>query len=291
MPTFAHSARVVSVTSASVETVETTSTSFITVAGLKKCMPMTSCGAAGRLGHRDDRQRGGRGRQDRAPPHCRGQISSRFSNNVVLIGEVLGDRLDDDVDVGEVVERGGAAGDRPSTSALASSVARPRWICLSKFFVTVATTPSTLSCERPTIADVVAGLGEDLDDAGGHRAGADDADLGDVVLAAAGPRRPDGVWSSATTAGLSGRLVGVEAAAGLAAQQAGGDHLLEDRGRRVQPVAPLAVHRLEDLVGRVETDQVEQRQRTHRVAAAEPHGGVDVLAGGVAAPRTSTPRG
>ena len=80
-----------------------------------------------------------------------------------------------------------------------------------------------------------------------------------------------------------GRLVGVEAAAGLAAEQAGGDVLLEDRRRRVQPVAALLVHRVEDLVRRVEPDQVEQRQRAHRVAAAEPHRGVDVLAAGVLA--------
>ena len=80
-----------------------------------------------------------------------------------------------------------------------------------------------------------------------------------------------------------GGLVGVEAAAGLAAEQAGGDHLLEDRRRRVQPVAALLVHRVEDLVRRVEADQVEQRQRAHRVAAAEAHRGVDVLARGVVA--------
>ena len=96
-------------------------------------------------------------------------------------------------------------------------------------------------------------------------------------------RRPTGVCASATTAGLSGRLVGVEAAARLAAEQSGGHHLLEDRRRRVQPVAALLVHRVEDLVGRVEADQVEQRERAHRVAAAEPHRGVDVLAGGVLA--------
>ena len=80
-----------------------------------------------------------------------------------------------------------------------------------------------------------------------------------------------------------GGLVGVEAAAGLAAEQAGGDVLLEQRRRRVQPVAALLVHRVEDLVRRVEADQVEQRERAHRVAAAEAHRGVDVLAGGVAA--------
>jgi hypothetical protein len=51
----------------------------------------------------------------------------------------------------------------------------------------------------------------------------------------------------------------------------------------VPVVARLRVHRLEDLVGRVEADEVEQRQRAHRVAGAEAHGGVDVLARGVAA--------
>ena len=100
-----------------------------------------------------------------------------------------------------------------------------------------------------------------------------------------------GVCASSTTTGRVRALVGVEAAAGLAAEQAGGDHLLEDRRRRVQPVAALLVHRVEDLVRRVEADQVEQRQRAHRVAAAEPHGGVDVLARGVARSRTSRPRG
>ena len=44
MPTLAQSARAVSATSSEVETVLTTSTSFMIGAGLKKCMPTTSCG-------------------------------------------------------------------------------------------------------------------------------------------------------------------------------------------------------------------------------------------------------
>ena len=51
-------------------------------------------------------------------------------------------------------------------------------------------------------------------------------------------RRP-GVSASATTIGRVRRLVRVEAAAGLAAAQAGRDHLLEDRRGCVQPVADL----------------------------------------------------
>ena len=51
----------------------------------------------------------------------------------------------------------------------------------------------------------------------------------------------------------------------------------------MEPVAPLLVHRVEDFVCRVETDEVEQGERAHRVATAEAHGGVDVLARGVLA--------
>ena len=50
----------------------------------------------------------------------------------------------------------------------------------------------------------------------------------------------------------------------------------------MQPVARLLVHRVEDLVGGVEADEVHQRERAHRQAAAQPHRRVDVLAGGVA---------
>src|SRR2546426_5248055 len=38
-------------------------------------------------------------------------------------------------------------------------------------------------------------------------------------------------------------------AAGLPSEQAGGGHLLQNRGRGVQPVARLLVHRVQDLVG------------------------------------------
>ena len=77
--------------------------------------------------------------------------------------------------------------------------------------------------------------------------------------------------------------VGVEAPPALAAEQPRAHHLLDDRARRVQPVAALLVHRVEDLVRGVEADEVEQRERAHRVAAAEAHRRVEVLAGRVAA--------
>ena len=46
----------------------------------------------------------------------------------------------------------------------------------------------------------------------------------------------------------------------------------------MQPIAGLLVHRVEDLVGSVETDQVEQGQRTHGKPAPEAHRGIDVFA-------------
>ena len=54
-------------------------------------------------------------------------------------------------------------------------------------------------------------------------------------------------------------------------------------GRVPAVAATAAVHRVEDLVRGVEADQVHQRQRAHRQAAAQLHRRVDVLAGGVAA--------
>ncbi len=132
------------------------------------------------------------------------------------------------------------------------------------------------------VEDVVPGLGEDLDDAGGHGAGPDDADERDVVPQLRLVVRRRGLVVGDHDRGVLA-LVGVEAAARLAPEHAGRDHLLQDRRGRVQAVAALAVHRLEDLVRRVETDQVEQGERAHRVAATETHGGVDVLPRGVVA--------
>ncbi len=130
------------------------------------------------------------------------------------------------------------------------------------------------------VGDVVAAAGEHLDDPGRHRAGADDADLrhrATHLRLRIGGRGQLVVDHDRT----SDPLVGVETPAGLASEHAGGDELLEDGGRRVEPVPALLVHRVEDLVRRVEPDQVEERERTHRVAAAEPHRGIDVLTTGV----------
>ena len=177
LPTLAHSARVVSVTSSSVETVETTSTSFMIGAGLKKCMPTTSCGRLVAWAHAMI------GSDEvvvaRIAPGL--QISSRFSKSVVLIARssaiastTMSTSLRSSSEVEPVT--------RASTSALASSVALPRWICLSKFLVMAADDAVDLVLAAADDEHVVAALGEDLDDAAGHGAGADDADQLDVVL-------------------------------------------------------------------------------------------------------------
>ena len=207
------------------------------------------------------------------------QISSRFSNSVVftrrssaIASTTRSQSARSSSEVDPV--------SRPSTSSRADSSSLPRWMALSSERSMVSRTPFDLGVGAADVQHVVPGLGEDLDDARGHRAGADDADPADV---AAQPRLVVGRRGQVVGHDLRavGRLVGVEAAAGLPAEQARGDHLLEDRRRRVQAVAALLVHRVEDLVRRVETDQVEQRQRAHRVAAAVAHRRVDVLAGGV----------
>src|SRR5215213_4352644 len=63
----------------------------------------------------------------------------------------------------------------------------------------------------------------------------------------------------------------VEASAGLAAVESGLDHALEERRRGEASLAELVEHDLGDVVGRVEPDEVEERERPHRVAAAELH--------------------
>ena len=81
---------------------------------------------------------------------------------------------------------------------------------------------------------------------------------------------------SATTTRL--RPVVVETLTGLAAEALGAHHARQQRCRRVVGVAELGVQRLEDRQARVETDQVEQRERPHREVAAALHRGVDVVA-------------
>src|SRR5262245_52832371 len=82
------------------------------------------------------------------------------------------------------------------------------------------------------------------------------------------------------TGGAAGgsALVVVEAGARLAAEPFGSDHAAQQRRRRVVGILELGVQRLEDRETRVEANQVEQLEGTHREVAAALHRGVDVVA-------------
>ncbi len=132
-------------TSSAVVTVETTSTSFMIGAGLKKCIPMTSWGRLVACAHSMI------GSEEvvvaRIAPGL--QISSRFSNSVVLIlrsSAIASTTMSAEPRSSSDVE----PVSRPSTSAFADSSSLPRWIALSSERSMVARTPSTLSWDRPT---------------------------------------------------------------------------------------------------------------------------------------------
>ncbi len=74
----------------------------------------------------------------------------------------------------------------------------------------------------------------------------------------------------------------VEPATGLLAETTGVDHTAKQRRRSVVRLCEFRVQGLCRCEGNVETDGVEQRQWTHRVAAAALHGLVDVFCCGVA---------
>src|SRR5260221_276416 len=77
-------------------------------------------------------------------------------------------------------------------------------------------------------------------------------------------------------------LVRVEAASGLTAEIPGVHQVLQQGRRSIAWIAELAVQRLDDLQRDVEPDDVRQRERSHRVSAAQLHRLVDVLGGRVA---------
>src|SRR3989449_11707386 len=80
------------------------------------------------------------------------------------------------------------------------------------------------------------------------------------------------VWGVSDAEGEHlGRIGGivVEALAALPAIHSCQNHALEERRRRVALLAVLGEHDLGDLVGRIQSDEVEQRQWTHGIAAAQ----------------------
>ena len=70
----------------------------------------------------------------------------------------------------------------------------------------------------------------------------------------------------------------MEAAAGLLAEVAGGDQLLEHRAAAGSARAPKpSCEHSHDAEADVEADEVGQLERTHRVVEADPRAGVDVV--------------
>src|SRR5947208_3731731 len=64
-------------------------------------------------------------------------------------------------------------------------------------------------------------------------------------------------------------LVLVEPAARLPAEIPGGDHALEQRGGRIQRILELLVQDLGHVQSGVQPDQVEERERAHRMPEPE----------------------
>ncbi len=145
LPTFSHRASTVSRTSSPVLTVDTTSTSFMTGAGLKKCIPTTSCGRVVAVAHAMI----GRLLVVVAKMAPGLQISSRFSKSVVFTARSSA-IASTTRSASERWSRLVVPVSRPSTSGLTDSSSLPRWIALSRERSTVARTPSTLASVRPT---------------------------------------------------------------------------------------------------------------------------------------------
>lgn len=159
----------------------------MTWAGLKKCMPMTSCGRFVAAAHSTTGSEPRRRREDGS----RAADLVEVLEERALDGEVLDDGLDDEVDLGEVLEAGRAA-----------HVGQGRVAVLLGGLAALDGLLEALGERRAHRLDlgvaagherhVEAGLGEDLDHAGGHRAGADDADRPDRARARRGVLRGRG---------------------------------------------------------------------------------------------------
>ena len=87
-------------------------------------------------------------------------------------------------------------------------------------------------------------------------------------------------WSSVSARSMVSSLVGVEAAAGLAAEVAALDERGHGPAGQVVRVAGLGVPGVLGEVADVDAGEVHQLERAHRVAERGAAGGVDVLDGG-----------
>jgi hypothetical protein len=219
---------------------------------LKKCMPTTSVGrlvtdAQAMIGSDGSgRSQDGAGLADLV----------EVLEQRTLVVEVLRDRLDDDVDVGEVFQPR-CVQDSPERSrqrVLLQLAPLHRLEHRPGHALADLVGAGLGACDRD---HVVAGAGEDLDNADAHCPGADDAHSGDVAAQRMRCRHGGRRLGVVDDSWRVGRFVGVEAAPGLTAEQTGSDHLLQDRRRSVQTVATLPGNRVQDLVRRIKPMRVE----------------------------------
>src|SRR5712672_3313803 len=94
------------------------------------------------------------------------------------------------------------------------------------------------------------------------------------------PRKPSGRSSLALERGVQRRLftaVVEDADAALAPELLRLHELFEAAWDAVAVVFELALHRVRHRVHDVETDQIAERERAHRVPAAQAHRGVDAF--------------
>ena len=158
------------------------STSGISGAGLKKCMPTTRSGVdvAGRdLGD-------GERRRVRREHRVRPADALELGEELLLRREILDDRLDHEVAVGEVGEVGRQR--EPADGGVARALLELPLLHLAREEVRDPVARALAELERDLAADRLdAGLDAELRDARAHRAEPDDADLLDLFATTTEP--------------------------------------------------------------------------------------------------------
>ena len=134
----------VGIVSSLVVIARTTSTSAIIGAGLKKWMPHTSSGRPVSIAISTTGRVDVLVGEDRAV----GDDAVELAEEVLLGGEVLDDRLDHEVAVGELAEVATRAVTRPSTAVRSASSSLPRSTCLASDFSRPATIASAVPATR-----------------------------------------------------------------------------------------------------------------------------------------------
>ena len=149
----------------------TISTRLITGAGLKKWTPQTRSGRLVSIAISTT------GRVEVLVARMASASADvvELAEQLLLDGEVLDDRLDDEVAVGEVVELGGGGDPGEITASRSASSSLPRSTCLASDFSSAATMASALSCWRDRSTTSMPGLGGHLGDARAHDPRPDDA--------------------------------------------------------------------------------------------------------------------